>query len=214
MALRKCEGCDNLFDDKSEKCPNCGKFLEKKHRLRSMGILRLVLVVGIAVTQATGFFQAKQNKSGTGEKSPSVGRTEEENGIDSQIEAHYQNLLSFYEANRLDQASREIEVLKGYGKVDYRDVPLLEKKIAIRRLEEEVKGVPASHASRNLEIYRQLKSLDPDNRRYDEKVSLYAARVGKQKQWERKRIEEGKIREKNDTLAHQKEKDILGEAPF
>ena len=45
----------------------------------------------------------------------------------------------------------------------------------IAELEERVRPIPASDFSANLEIYRQLLALDPNNERYQAKVSHYEA---------------------------------------
>lgn len=51
----------------------------------------------------------------------------------------------------------------------------------IKALENEVKPVPASNATLNLKLYRQLLELDPDNSRYQKKVAVYEDRLAKQK---------------------------------
>ncbi len=53
--------------------------------------------------------------------------------------------------------------------------------VKIRSLEEKVRKIPVSKSSQNLEIYRQLLDLDPQNSKYKKKVTFYKARVEEQK---------------------------------
>ncbi len=57
----------------------------------------------------------------------------------------------------------------------------------IEALEKEVKPVPVSNAALNLKLYRQLLDLEPDNSRYQKKVSVYEERLARQKKARHKR---------------------------
>lgn len=51
-----------------------------------------------------------------------------------------------------------------------------ERAMKIAALENEVKAIPVKEYGRNLELYRQLQSLDPQNQTYQQKVSFYTER--------------------------------------
>lgn len=57
----------------------------------------------------------------------------------------------------------------------------------IKALEEKVKPVPASNATLNLNLYRQLLELDPGNPRYQKRVALYETRLAQQEKARQKR---------------------------
>jgi hypothetical protein len=59
------------------------------------------------------------------------------------------------------------------------DEETTEEKIA--RLEQQVRTIPMSRTVDNLHIYRYLLKLDPDNKRYQQKVAFYAERFEKEK---------------------------------
>jgi hypothetical protein len=59
------------------------------------------------------------------------------------------------------------------------DSTAIRKKIA--RLEKQVKTIPTSRTVDNLDIYRYLLKLDPDNVRYKKKVAFYETRFEKEK---------------------------------
>jgi hypothetical protein len=61
-----------------------------------------------------------------------------------------------------------------------------ERQARIVALERQVKPLPVSATARNLEIYRELLSLDPDNPRYRRKVAFYQERNQAEKAQQRK----------------------------
>jgi len=65
------------------------------------------------------------------------------------------------------------------GKSAGSDLATIRLKIA--KLEKQVRAIPASRTVDNLDIYRYLLKLDPDNLRYKQKVSFYAKRFEKEK---------------------------------
>lgn len=69
------------------------------------------------------------------------------------------------QAEKAASASKEAEVVR-------------QQKIAA--LEKKVRPVPAHKATLNLELYRQLLDLDPDNARYQKKVAFYEESVVRQ----------------------------------
>lgn len=57
----------------------------------------------------------------------------------------------------------------------------------IKALEDKVRPVPASDASLNLKLYRQLLELDPHNHRYQKKVAFYEERLTDQEKARKQR---------------------------
>ena len=215
MALKKCEECDNLFDSKADKCPNCGKIIEKKQGLRYLGFILVAVIAGIAGTQAIGFFERKTSEKAPLQKPKIEFESQEGNksALAEKIEEHYQNLLALYRNNQLDKAAGELQVFKNFGKADYKDVAVIEKNLTIRRLEEKVKKIPSSDPSENLEIYKQLRALDPGNPKYKKRVEVYTARIESKRRKERQ-LGEQRRKEEEEKLTRQKELQFFGKAPF
>ena len=99
-------------------------------------------------------------------------RPEEKKRIEfkNTIEQHYQKLVNFYEANRFNEASDEIELFRQFGQLEYKDVQSLETKIRVARLEEQAEQLPESNLSGKLQIYKHLFKLEPNNPEYRKKV--------------------------------------------
>ena len=90
-------------------------------------------------------------------------------------------MIIYYNGNKFNQASKELNLFVTYKKADYKDVKLYTKKITIKTLEAKVKKIPASKAAANLSIYKQLSALDPKNKLYKEKIVIYTEKAEQQR---------------------------------
>ena len=66
--------------------------------------------------------------------------------------------------------------MKDLNGLNYRDTPLLAKRVGIHDLEEDAKRIPAGRIADNIAAYRKLLTMDPGNRVYQQKIALYEGR--------------------------------------
>jgi hypothetical protein len=92
------------------------------------------------------------------------------------LEGHYSRLLAFLDEGQFDRAADTLSIMKDQNGLNYKDTPLLEKRVVIHGLEEEAKRIPAGRIAENLAAYRRLLAMDPGNRLYEQKIALYEAR--------------------------------------
>jgi len=155
-------------------------------------IIVLLMMIGVKVID---FFEKRSEDKKRVEHQKLAAQVEEKKRTEfiSNLEQHYQKLLSFQNEKNFSQATKELQLFRKYQEHEYKDVPDIEKRIRIATLENEVKAIPASKAAENLRIYKNLLSLDPENSRYKNKVALYQAKVDDQ---ERKVQEAEMVRQK------------------
>ncbi|MEE4351240.1 MAG: hypothetical protein V2J25_00080 [Desulfatiglans sp.] len=237
MALNRCKECGNLFRSDVDICPNCETPVEKeKSRAGYLGVIGFILLVGLLSIQMNSYFHKKSIEKEKLRKQEAVLLEQEQQEQQEQEEAarmraleeHYDKIVSLWKDGEYDQASNELDLFKEYNQPDYKEVPEIEKKLEIHRLEEQVKGIPASRASANLDIYKKLQSLDPDNERYKKKVSYYTNKIKKRstKKIRKKKKDTtlakgGKNKKENREKKQPVEKEesmevleLLGDAPF
>lgn len=148
-----------------------------KAEIGCLGSIILIIIVLIFIGKMTGFFERSEEKKRI-EQQKLVAQLEEKRGISflNNIEQHYQTLLTAYNNNNFKQASNQLTLFRKYGKLDYKNVADINREV-ISTLERKVKKLPASMARENLEIYKQLLALDPQNQRYKQKVAHYTKKV-------------------------------------
>lgn len=77
-----------------------------------------------------------------------------------------QDLREIWELQAADQNHQSVSTLSES-----------QRRARIKALEDEVRPIPISHAERNLKIYEELLTLDPDNPHYRRKVDFYRKRL-------------------------------------
>lgn len=71
----------------------------------------------------------------------------------------------------------------------------VDKAIIIKNLEDKVRPIPASNIKGNLEIYNDLLELDPNNKKYKDKVTYYSKKLEEEKlRKERLRLERERLK--------------------
>jgi hypothetical protein len=182
MGFHQCIECQNLFMADEKKCPNCGKPVVPplgRDRLGLAALLSLVVVLGVV-----GYQLAAYQRSDL--KPPSAFR---ERGHSSvlpppeafepavhPLEEHYSRLLAYVDQGQFERAAEALSIMKDLKGLNYRDTPLLAKRLVIHGLEEDAKRIPADRIADNIAAYRKLLVLDPGNRVYQQKIALYEAR--------------------------------------
>jgi hypothetical protein len=182
MAFHQCIECQNLFMAEEKKCPNCGKPVVPplgRERLAIAALLSLVVVLGVV-----GYQLAASQRSDLKPPSallelghPSVLPPPEEfEPTVHPLEEHYSRLLAFLDEGQFERAADTLSIMKDLNGLNYRDTSLLAKRVVIHGLEEDAKQIPAGRIADNIAAYRNLLTMDPGNRGYQQKIALYEAR--------------------------------------
>jgi hypothetical protein len=182
MTFHQCIECQNLFRAEEKKCPNCGKSVVPslgRERLGIAALLSLVVVLGVA-----GYQLASPQRSDLKPPSalpvpgppPVLPPSEEFEPAVHPLEEHYSRLLASIDHGQFELAAETLSFMKALNGLNYKDTPLLAKRVIIHGLEEDAKRIPAIRIADNIEAYQRLLAMDPGNRVYQQKVALYEAR--------------------------------------
>jgi hypothetical protein len=204
MSLKKCKECGNQVSTKADACPSCGAKIKSKSKNYGCGTLIVILIlIGMVWSQIDGCLE-KREKEVQLEKEQAAAtelatkrkaelekaEAKEKADFEKNIEQHYQKLVSFYEKKSISEGLKEVALFRKYDKSDYKDLPEISKRLTIMDLEQKVKDIPVSEAWKNLTIYNSLAKLDPENKRYKQKVAFYQTKVDLlEEEEERKRKE-------------------------
>jgi hypothetical protein len=103
------------------------------------------------------------------------------------IDNHYGNILEKYENGSFEAVLEKYEEFKEHGQEEYKALVSIirstkekMKNIRIAELEEIVRKIPASKYKENLDIYTELRNLDPDNESYRSKFKHYWDKVAEE----------------------------------
>jgi hypothetical protein len=106
------------------------------------------------------------------------------------IETRDMELMALHNEKKHDEASRELDLFQKYNKQDNKNVEDIKRNTEIVELEEKAKSIPVSRVLDNLNIYKQLLALEPNNAKYKKKVAFYKAKLEAN---ERKKEKEGQF---------------------
>ena len=93
------------------------------------------------------------------------------------IEVHYMDLVALDNENKCEEASREVDLFQKDNNLDCKNAGDIKKNIEIAELEKRAKSIPISRISDNLNIYKQLLALKPNNPKYKKKVAFYKNKI-------------------------------------
>lgn len=191
MSLVNCKECGNQVSTKAEKCPHCGAPapVEKQTKIGCIGTVIIVIVALIIIGGISDFVNKAiekrekrkaqeievqlERKRKEKELQIALQKQKEKNKFISDIEIHYQNLLSHYNTGEYDDLRKELDKFREFGRIGYKDVKQISTEMRIKELVEKVKPIPSSKVLENLVIYEELLKLDPNNEQYKQKVAFY-----------------------------------------
>jgi hypothetical protein len=192
MALKKCKVCGNELSSKADTCPNCRTPVKK---IGCLGTIMIFLAIGFIAIVMSDCFDEKRKEKERIEKQVADFKMETERAaleikkkhdFLKNIDLYYQKLIVAFKGSSL-KTNSYIKLFEKYGKLDYKDVIEYKRKLKIRKLEAQVKIIPASKAAENLDIYKKLSALDPKNLKYKTKVDYYSNKLEKQRREKEKR---------------------------
>jgi len=182
MAFHQCIECQNLFMAEEKKCPNCGKPVGiplGRERLTMAALISLVVILGVVGYQLAASQRSDLSApSALQELRPAslLPPPEEFEPTVHPLEEHYSKLLDFLEQGQFELAAETLSLMRELNGLNYKDTPLLEKKVVLHGLEEDAKRIPASMIADNIAAYQKLLAMDPGNRVYQQKIAYYEAR--------------------------------------
>jgi len=191
------ESGDQLIHKKANECSDCGAPLERKansvkEKVGFLGFVLIIVILLVFMGKTSDFFEKgprikdnaeKQNTAPILDKRVISDRTsvpetkKPKDKFLETIEAHYMELMALHNERKHDEASRELDLFQKYNKLDYKNVEDIKKNIEIAELEKKAKSIPVSRVLDNLNIYKQLLALEPNNARYKKKVAFYKAKL-------------------------------------
>jgi hypothetical protein len=169
--IKRCKKCGKQFISKFETCPDCDA---QGNRSRSRKIIFFAIVI-LALIHLLLFF-SRQYDSAKSPDPPAREAEAEHTIFIENIEQHYQKLVESFNKRDVGMVIDELILFRKYDRFNYKGVVQIKDKIVLY-LEEKVHGLPVSRSLDNLKIYRQLLKLEPDNPRYQYKVSFYEDRI-------------------------------------
>ena len=93
------------------------------------------------------------------------------------IEQHYSNLVRYYSEKKYDEAYNLIMEFDIHNQLNYKNVSKKYKNLIINYFYKKVKPIPAYKVKENLDLYRKLLDLDPNNIVYKKKVAHYFSKL-------------------------------------
>jgi hypothetical protein len=180
--FHQCIECQNLFRADEKKCPNCGKPVVPppgREKLAIAALFSLVVVLGVVGYQLAASQRSDHKTPSVVSQAGSVAvlpPNEEFELAAEPLEAHYSKLVTLLEEGRFELAAETLSIMKVLKGLDYKDTPMLAKKVIIHGLEEEAKRIPARRTADNIAAYQRLLAMDPGNRAYAEKIARYEAK--------------------------------------
>ena len=177
--------------DTTKKCPNCGAPLKRSSTPAWLTIIAIIFITGM-----TGYWFANDKSKKTSKihitppdiAEEQIKRVEtgqeiitesfeeikkQRRSFNNSIEEHYQRLVSLYKNNEYEAAADELELFETFDTIGYKDVATIYHNVRISVLEKKVTALPSTRLRETLDIYRELRLLDPANAEYNAKVSYY-----------------------------------------
>ena len=191
------ESGDQLIHKKANECTDCGDPLERKansikEKVGFLGFVFIIIILLVFMGKTSDFFEKVPQIKDSVEKQntapvlnerlindrTSVPETKKpkEKFLET-IETHYMELVVLHSEKKHDEASRELDLFQKNNKLDHKNVEDIKKNIEITELEKKAKSIPVSRVMDNLNIYKQLLALEPNNVKYKKKVAFYKTKL-------------------------------------
>ena len=191
------ESGDQLIHKKANECSDRGAPLERKansvnEKVGFLGFLLIIIILLVFMGKIPDLFEKgpqikdsaeKQNTAPVLDKRlindrASVPETKKpkEKSLEA-IETHYKEPMVLHNEKKHDEASRKLDLFQRDNKQENKNVEDIKKNTEIAELEKKAKSIPVSRVLDNLNIYKQLLTLEPNNAKYKKKVAFYEAKL-------------------------------------
>lgn len=180
MALIKCPECGKKVSDKASTCPECGNPVPKKKGIGCIGGLLLLIIGLMVVVGISESIEENRKKSAAVKRAAQLQAAK----IKSQQlraklfkEKRYTILAEI--RTLIDKGEHQQAFSKAATYIQFGDPEL--KKLHSQANEQillaKVKKIWSGDSKRNMEIYAQLKAINPKNEKYKKKYEHYAAKL-------------------------------------
>ena len=196
------ENSDPLIREKANESPEMGVPLERKansvkEKVGFLGFVLIIITLLVFMGKISNFFEKgpqiensaeKRNTPRALDKRPMNDRSSifEKTKPNEQpfetIEIFDLGLMALDNEKKRDEASRETAVVQKTNKLGIKKAEEVEENSEIAELEKNAKSIPVSRVLDNLNIYKQLLALEPDNPKYKKKVDFYKAKLEENKE--------------------------------
>jgi hypothetical protein len=196
------ENSDPLIHEKANESPDMGAQLERnansiKEKVGFLGFVLIIITLLVFMGKVSNFFEKEPQIENSSEKrdtastlnkklmndSPSVSETKKpkEPPLET-IETYDLGLMALVNDKKSDETSREPVLVQKTNKLGLKNVEDIKKNSEIAELEEKAKSIPVSRVLDNLNIYKQLLALEPNNLKYKKKIDFYKAKLEENKE--------------------------------
>jgi hypothetical protein len=196
------ENSDPLIREKVNESPDMGVPLERnsnsvKEKVGFLGFVLIIIILLVFMGEISNFFEKgpqiensveKRNTAPVLDKrlmndSPLIcEKTKPNEQPFETIETYDLGLMALDNEKKHNDASRKVALLRKNNKLDDKNVEDIKKKREIAELEKKAISIPVSRVSDNLNIYKQLLAVEPDNPKYKKKVDFYKAKLEENKE--------------------------------
>ena len=191
------ESGGQLIHKKANEYTDCGDPLERKvnsvkEKVGFLGFILIIVILLVFMGEIADFFEKgprikesaeKQNtapvldKGFINDRTSVPETTKPKDKFLETIETHDMELMALQNEKKHDEASRELDLFQKNNKLDHKNVEDIKKNIEITELEKKAKSIPVSRVMDNLNIYKQLLALEPNNAKYKKKVAFYKTKL-------------------------------------
>jgi len=191
--LMKCKSCDNEISKNAKVCPHCGEPVPQKTSALTWLVL-IFFIIAIFVNLIPDIKDTTPQTVTNKERTAELERVKEEK-IANDVKYFSQSkdvilndLKIKMQSNKYDDVLKittKYQELKGkdanISKVHTQAVVLRqkEKKEIQDKILIKLKNIPVSEYAKNKELYQALLTYDPNNKKYQEKVKFYTAKLQK-----------------------------------
>jgi len=200
---------DQLIHMKANECTDCGDPLERKansvkEKVGFLGFVFIIIILLVFMGKIPDFSEKgpqikdsleKHNTAPVLDKRLINDRTsvpetkkQKEQSFET-IETHDVELMALHNERKHDEASRELDLFQKHNKLDNKKVEDNKKNNQIDELEKKAKSIPVFRVLDNLNIYKQLLALEPNNPKYKKKVDFYKAKLEANKEKKEKKAQ-------------------------
>ena len=196
------ENSDPLIREKVNESPDMGVPLERnsnsvKEKVGFLGFMLIIIILLIFMGEISNFFEKGPQIENSVEKRNTAPVLNERLMNDSPlicektkpneqpfetIETYDLGLMALDNEKKHNDASRKVALLRKNNKLDDKNVEDIKKKREIAELEKKAISIPVSRVSDNLNIYKQLLAVEPDNPKHKKKVDFYKAKLEENKE--------------------------------
>ena len=177
MALKPCKECGHEISTQAKSCPHCGA----DPKPPQMGLLSSLFVI-ILVLFIVGSISTLFKGSNSSSNKPPANFTETLKKIEAKKEQEFKQnrdaILS--EGQQLitkKNYNKALNSLEKYKHINDKELQGLIKEAKERKLVDQIKGVPSHHLKENRDLYQRLAHLNPNNKKYKEKIKYYQVKI-------------------------------------